>query len=138
MSFKEKSAWVMLIALSMTGLGYIYIVTKTPLSLAPPILPTIIAYTIALTLLAILGHIVIALWNPKEANAATDERDRLISIRASHFSSYILAIGVVIALGLYLIQYDASVMFYTIFGSLILSQITEYLLQITYYRRGII
>lgn len=137
MSFKEKSAWLMFCLLSVTGLAYFYVVIYSTETLLPPLMPLIVVYTAALIALAVFGHILIALWNPKEANASRDERDRVIDVRSSHLSSYVLSLGTLLSLGIYLVLYDSNLLFYSIFASLMLSQIAEYLLQIFYHRKGI-
>jgi pilus assembly protein TadC len=87
--------------------------------------------------IAILGHIVAAAMKPREANSEPDERERLIVVHAGHLSSYILGVGVLLSLGMYLIGFGGNALFYGVFGSLMLAQLGEYLLRIYFYRRGI-
>ncbi len=137
MPFKEKSAWIMLVALLASGGIYALLVVNLSNhagSLIPPLLPTVFVYTVVLVALAILGHIVIAVMAPKDANAASDERDKQISAVAGHYSSVLLGVGVLMFLGIYLFSYNGHLLFYGIFGSLMLSQIAEYALQIKFYR----
>ena len=140
MAFQEKSAWVMIVALSVTGLFYLTTVVglSGPEGLPPPILPILIVYTVALTVLAVVGHIVIALISPKEANAELDERERIINYQASHWSGYILGGGVVFSLIWYLFTYDGNRFFYSVFASLVLSAIAEYVIQVVLHRRGLV
>jgi len=140
MTFREKSAWIMCLALLVVGTVYFYLVGVTwseSGELAQPMLPLVVIYTICLVVLAVIGHIVIAIMAPKEANAQADERERQIIVRAGHYSSYVLAVGVVLSLGLYLFLRDGDLLFYTIFASLMAGQIAEYMLQITLYRTAI-
>ena len=137
MPFREKSAWIMSVALLALGLAYFYAVAaiwSASGQLAAPMLPLVIAYTVALILLAVIGHIVIAVLAPKEANAAADERERRIFERAGHFSSYVLGAAIVMSLGFYLLSRDGDLLFYTVFASLMLGQFMEYALQIVFYR----
>ncbi len=140
MAFQEKSAWVMIVALTVTGLFYLNMVIglSGPHGLAPPFLPSLIVYTVALTAVAILGHIVIAVLSPKEASAELDERERSITYRASHWSGYILGGGVVFSLVWYLFSYDGNRFFYSVFASLVLSALAEYIIQVVLYRRGLV
>ena len=87
--------------------------------------------------LAADGHIVIAATAPAEASATSDEREKRIDDRAAHLSGYVLGTGIVLALGLYLFTYDGNVMFYIAFGSLLLSQLAEYAVQIKLHRTSI-
>lgn len=137
MSFKEKSAWIMLVALLACGLFYFAQVTSMSFALgelAPPTIPIVILYTIILVLIAVVGHIVIAIFAAKEANAPSDERELKIFDRAAHRSGYFFAAGVIMSLGLYLVSYDGNSLFYGVFLSLMLAQIAEYAFQIYYYR----
>lgn len=137
MAFQEKSAWLMSIALILGGLFYYNAVSALTTeigALAPPILPTIVVYTFILVIIAVIGHVAIAVFAPKEANAPLDERDKTILNRAGHLSGYVLGIGVIMALGHYLFLHNGDILFYGVFASLMLSQLAEYLIQIFYYR----
>ena len=137
MAFQEKSAWVMSIALLIGGAGYFASVAWLSAQLgelAPPVLPFVVVYTVFLVLVAIAGHAVVAMFAPREASAPQDERDQRIVERAGHWSGYVLGAGIVTFLGLYLFSFDGRVMFYGIFACLMLSQLTEYILRITFYR----
>ena len=140
MTFHEKSAWIMAIALSIGGL--FYAVTVLSMSsglgaLAPPLIPTIVVYTVILAVLAIVGHIVAVAFAPEDADEIVDERARRITDRSGYLSAYVLGFGVLVALGLYLWSYDGNLMFYVVFASLMLSQLSEYVLQIVLHRRGV-
>lgn len=137
MPFHEKSAWIMSVSLLLGGAFYCAVVGSLSAELgrlAPPNLPTVVIYTVILTILAVVGHIIAAIAAPKEANGPLDERERRITDRAGHLSSYILGLGVLLALTAYLFSYDGNLLFYGVFASLMLSQLGEYALQIFYYR----
>ena len=139
MAFQEKSAWIMIVALALSGVFYFLTVAmmSTTGELAPPVLPVLVTYTVALTVLAIIGHVCISVFAPKDANARSDEREKLIGHRAAHWSGTVLGVGVVLSLVTYLVSYDGNLFFYAIFASLMLSQLLEYALQIVFYRTGI-
>lgn len=141
MSFQEKSAWVMSFALIATSIFYFGVVVSMSQEvghLVAPNLPGVVIYTVILTLVAIVGHIVIAVLAPKEANATPDEREREIVFRSSHWSGYVFGAGVILSLGLYLIIHDGNLLFYSVFGCLIISQLSEYLLQIFLNRTAVV
>jgi uncharacterized membrane protein len=102
-----------------------------------PTLPIIIAYVVVLTLLSVFGQVAIALLAPRDAGAAADERDRRIADRAGHLSGNVLVVGVVLAMGTYVMGHPGSHMFHAVLFSLIVAQLAEYGLQIWYYRRGV-
>ncbi|MEO0574018.1 MAG: hypothetical protein AAF004_01055, partial [Pseudomonadota bacterium] len=103
-------------------------------NLAPPTLPLLIKYTIILIVFAVVGHIIVALARPSEADDMVDERDRVVIDKAGHWSGYILGFGVISGLFMYMFSYSGSVLFYTVFGSLMLAQFAEYVFQIVLYR----
>lgn len=137
MSFHEKSAWIMSVALAMASVFYLRLVAAASAGLgelAPPILPAIIKFTVAMVILAIVGHVIIAIFAPKEADAPLDEREQQIMTRAGNIAGYVLGAGVITSLGIYLFTYDGHLLFYGVFAGLIVSQLAEYLVQILLYR----
>ena len=140
MSFQEKSAWLMSVALFAGGVFYFRAVADASAALgelAPPNLPTLVTYAVILIVIAVVGHIVIAALAPDDANEAIDEREKRANDRAGHLSGYVLGVGVLLALGVYLFTYDGNVMFYVLFGSLMLSQMAEYGIQVLLLRTRI-
>ncbi|MCG8418029.1 MAG: hypothetical protein MJE77_08825 [Proteobacteria bacterium] len=140
MAFQEKSAWIMSLALLLGGLFYFGVVAWMSSQigeLAPPILPLVAVYTVILIIIAIVGHVVIAVFAPKDANTALDERERQIFDRAGHLSGYVVGVGVLLSLGLYLFSYSGNLLFYGVFASLMISQLAEYAIQIFLYRSGV-
>ena len=140
MPFREKSAWIMSVGLLLGGFWYF----RTVLSawsesgqLVPPDMPSIVAFTGCLVALAVVGHIVIAALAPSDANAPVDEREQQIFIRAGHYSSYVFGFGVVTSLGAYVFIGSGDLLFYTVFASLLLGQVLEYLFQIFFYRTSV-
>ena len=137
MSFREKSAWVMSLALVVAGAFYLLVVVRmsaTVGEIAPPLAPVVAVYVAALTLVAVFGHAIVAALSPKEANAAADERDRLIVARAGSLGGVVLAAGIVCAMGYYLFTYSGNALFHGVLVSLMLAQLAEYLRQIVLYR----
>ena len=140
MPFREKSAWIMSAALFFSGIFYFRVVLSIwseSGELVSPGIPQILTYTGFLVVLAIVGHIVAVASAPKEADAPVDERERQIFNRAGHYSSYVIAAGIVISLGLYVFSNNGDLLFYTVFASLLVGQIVEYLLQILLYQTSV-
>jgi hypothetical protein len=140
MSFREKSAWLMAICLALVGIAYAAVVATMSTAmgqLVPPLIPLVVVFTLALAILATGSHILIALFAPKDAVAPADERDRTISARAGTWSGYVFATGIALALGQYLIGRNGDLLFYCVFGSWMLAQLSEYAFEIALYRRGI-
>lgn len=139
MSFLEKSAWVMCVALVLGGWFYFATVSNMSSSdqLAPPNIPVLVIYTVILIVVAIVGHTAIAIMAPKEANSSMDEREKRIFDRAGNLSSYLFGFGVIMSLGFYLLTRSGDILFYTVFASLMLAQLAEYLIAILLYRTSL-
>ena len=137
MSFQEKSAWVMSLALAIGGMFYFTTVSGLSAEinqLAPPIIPAIVVYTLILIIISILGHIAIAVFSPRDADAPLDEREREIFSRSGNFAGYVFGFGVIMSLGMYLFSYSGDALFYGVFASLMISQLAEYAARIFLYR----
>ena len=140
MAFYEKSALIMSFALLIGGIFYFSVVATMSGELGhlvPPMLPLVAVYTAILIAVAIAGHVAAAVMAPREANASPDERERQLAMRASHYSGLIFGAGVIVSLGFYLLSYDGHLLFYSVFGSLMISQLAEYGLQIVLYRTAV-
>ncbi|MFC6439022.1 hypothetical protein [Bowmanella sp. JS7-9] len=139
MAFHEKSAWWMLIALSV--LSVLYANALFGLSgdgqIPPPNVPVLIRYTVALVIVAVIGHIIIAATAPSDANAEPDERERKIFDRAGRISGFVFGFGVVSAMLFYLFQSNGDALFYGVFACLVASQLVEYLVKIYLYRTAL-
>lgn len=94
MSFRERSAWMMGCMLILIGGLYLklVIVDGVPPSFAA------VPFVLGATVLSIAAQILLAVMSPREASNPADERERLVMAKAAHFSSYVLATGVVVGL----------------------------------------
>jgi hypothetical protein len=140
MAFQEKSAWVMSLSLLLGGVFYFGVVSSMSEDigrLAPPILPVVAVYTAILIIVAVLGHIALAVFSPKDANASLDERERTIFYRAGHIAANVFGFGVLLSLGFYLFSSNGDALFYGIFASLMIGQLAEYAIRILLYRIGV-
>ncbi len=139
MAFREKSAWLMAFSLVIGGLFYYNAVPGLSYELgqlAPPLIGLVVVYTVVLVLIAVAGHILLALLTPTDASRSLDEREKTIMRRSSDISGYVLGFGVITSLGAYLVGYPGDVLFYSVFASLMIAQLVEYLCQIALYRFG--
>lgn len=140
MSFREKSAWVMLIALLVTGGLYLNAVWSGPTGpglLAEPSVGMLAAFTVVLVLISIIGHVALAVLAPRDAAAGMDERDRLVTARASHSAYTGLTAGAILSLGAHLVTGSPTVLFHGVFISVLFGHITEYGTQALLYRRAV-
>ncbi len=132
MSFREKSAWVMAAVLLAVGAFYVKLVTVDGVPPAAAAIP----FVLAVIVLSVAAQIVLAIASPKEASSPADERERVAIDKAGHFSSYVLAVGVLVGLGQFMLTADGNGMFHTMLTCLILSQVSEYGAQVFFFRRA--
>lgn len=140
MTFLEKSAWIMTVALLVTGTLYFYVVIASSQALgftAPPNIGLIAFVTIVLVAFAIFGHTFAALGNPTDANAPEDERDKRVAQRAGNISGLVLGFCVMGGVCHFAWLADGNLLFHTIVLGLVVSQILEYALTIVFYRKGV-
>jgi hypothetical protein len=139
MSFREKSAWITLVAIVLVSLLFV-LRLPPPWSLAPPPsmfnVHVLLLSVTAFVVIEIVAHVVVTLGAPRDAKAPLDERDRLIALKARSFSYYAFAF-----LGLgsaFLIHVGANQvgLAYCILVSFVISQAVNCGARIVYYRRG--
>ena len=136
MSFHEKSALIMSVVLSLLASVYftnVFLLSENG-QLITPSAPSLLVFSIVLIVVAIMAHIVVAAVTPEEAKTSLDERAQRIHERAGHLSAKIFGVGVVLSLMIYLVSFNGSLLFYTVFASLIIGHIVEYLTQLYLYR----
>ena len=140
MSFEEKSTWVSLAIITFVFVGYFSQVYEGLLSGSLDKAAVTVLFTsavIAIIVLEVVFHIVIAALNVKDAERPTDERDRLFSTKAGNISGWVLGIGVLIIAGhTFMKEPDAIWVANLLLFAVFVSQVVSYALQIFYYRRG--
>ncbi len=140
MSFREKSAWAMLILLSLTGAFYAWETAGNWTALGkapPPSLKIALVYVFFVVVGSIVAQSVLGASSPKEANAPADERERSILHKAGNLSGWIVSIFAVAAVLHYYAHRDGDVMFHVVVAGLMIGSIVEYALQIYFLRRGV-
>lgn len=126
MSFRERAAWAMSFVLVLTGGFYLKLVTIDGMSPSSAAFP----FVIGVVVVAIATQIALAAFSPSDASSPIDERERVIIDKAANFSSYVLATGVVVGLGIFMLSGDGMRLFHIGLISLILAKIAEYGAQI--------
>lgn len=100
MSFREKFAWLSLIAMALTYGPYFTMVAVTDPPADTPnlgLLGLFAATTIVQMIILLSGRFILTLSAPQDARAPADERDRAIERRASLAAYYVLISGTVLA-----------------------------------------
>ncbi|MCY7271933.1 MAG: hypothetical protein LH485_07790 [Sphingomonas bacterium] len=138
MSFREKSAWVMAAVMVVTGAFYAIMVRTASQALGTTAPAAVaIGFVMLVVIGSIIVQVVLALSSPREASAPADERERLVTQRAGHWSGLVLAACTVTALGHFLVRGDGNMLFHLVMGSLIVSHIAENAFRISLLRRSV-
>jgi hypothetical protein len=139
MSFREKTAWVTLLAI--IGVSVLYWL-HVP-SLFDPhheawVLHAMAASIATYVVIELVAWIVLRLRFPQDARTPKDERERLIDLKAIRVAYYVFVVG---ALGgmfvtLHVVGAHIVGLGMVIFMAFVLSQVAKYVARIVYYRRA--
>ena len=133
MAVREIVAWAMVALFGVVGAYCLVSILNAGLA-APPQASAIAAAGVTVTGVVAL-EIALAIFYPKQSGAPPDERERLIVARAGHWAGLALLVGVLPALGHYVVHGNGNIMFHVIVLSLFASGIAEYGSQIILFRR---
>jgi len=137
-SFEEKSVWIQLVGM-IIGLGAYFVTAGRMLAAGitalPAYLGVFLAAVLFMVVVLVVGHIVVAIFSRRN-DFDTDERDRIIGWRAESNSGWVVAAGVVCALGAMVAGIELAWIANGLLASLFLSEVLGYVLRIVYYRRG--
>jgi hypothetical protein len=138
MSFREKSAWITLVVVSL--LWALHFPWQEPFTLAPDPNPfvfySLVLCTITFVVVVVVAHVIVATRAPREASAPADERERLIGLKATRLGAYVY-----VALSLssiVLIHHGANAIgvAYCVLASFVIAEVVSCFARIAYHRRG--
>lgn len=139
MSFREKTAWVTLIALVLVSLMYWLHIP----SLFEPHPQGWVLLVLALSLgtfvlIELIAWVVFFVRNPRETRTPKDEREQIISLKASRISSWVFTVGTFTAIfvTLHLAGAGTVAMGMSVVIAFVLAQVVRQAAIIFYYRRG--
>lgn len=139
MSYREKSAYISLATHAAVFGTYFFMLWRAwddrigqGLSIG-----LLAAAVIALIVIAATLAIVAALLSPKEANASSDERERMIDLKAERIASYTLSTGVVCLIGALLIGWNSFLVANLLLAAMVISELVKAIAQIVYFRAGV-
>jgi hypothetical protein len=136
MPFREKSAWVTLIAILLVSA--LFLLHAPRLSHPGPWdFHALLACIGAFVVIEIVASLVLRLHYPDDARTPIDERERLINLKATRLASGCYVVGSFLAV-LTLHHGASAVMIgYFIVLAFVIAEIVKYGARIVYYRRGV-
>lgn len=139
MPFREKIAWIALIAYGFLFGGYFTLLWLNWGERYAPDLSiglmagAVVMLVIITTVLAIFA----ALTSPKSANAPADERERLIELKSGQLASFTLSIGVIGLIGALLMGWNGVLVANLLLAAMVISEVIKASAQIFYFRVGV-
>jgi hypothetical protein len=136
MSFREKSAWISVLSISGIYGFYFWSVIHAGPKAGGFHFGGLLMTVVALVVLEVVLHIAAAIFNPKEAQAPRDERDKLIELRSMRVAYAGLATSV--AMACFFGAFTPPIIFNTnsLLFILVTAEILRYACQVIQYRRG--
>jgi len=137
MPFREKIAWISVTTTILVWGAYFgFLLTAGRQMPVPAQFLGFVGAVIVQTILVVGASIVTAVLAPKDASAASDERDKAVSSRAYALAyPVLLSLVVCVAASVHL-GVGAKDMTYEIMAAIVIAEIVHYGAQIVGYRRG--
>lgn len=138
MPFEEKSAIVTTGAHVVVFGVYFLVVARWLASTAADDVvyqPLLVFTIVPLVVVTAVGHVVLAIRNPKEAGRS-DERDRLIGLRGGRVGGFVLAVGVFFGIAFAMAELSPFYITHVLLLAWVLAEVTDGTRKIVLYRRG--
>jgi hypothetical protein len=138
MTYQEKSRWIALTANLLAWGWYFVTLARLPAGLPDErgLIGLMVPVFIAITIINIVGHVIVAVLKPSEAGTDLDEREKAISRHASAVGYTVLCVGVAIALGTTLLCWTAWFAVNAVMAAFIVAECVRYGVEILAFRRG--
>ncbi len=137
MSFREKSAWItFILVLGVFGIYFL----NFGLHYFSPAQPhfndfhLFFGLIVAIIVLEVVLHAIAAVRSPQEANTPQDERERLITLKATRPAFFVLMAGTLMAIGTIHLGAGAWLLMHSVLFAIWIAQLTRYGAQVYYYR----
>ena len=139
MSFREKTAWITLVALVLVTLLYwFHVPTLFEAHSHGWVLHALLASLSVYLLIEWVAFIVLRLRHPRDAREPRDERERLIDLKAMRIAHYVFCAGSLggLFVALHVIGTSQVGLAMVVFMAFVLSQMTRHAARIVYFRRS--
>jgi uncharacterized membrane protein YfcA len=137
MSFREKSAWVTLVAILLVCVLYfshgpdMFVPRPHPLAFHA----TVGAFII-FVVIKVVAQVVLYFRYPQEARTPKDERERLIDLKATRIAAYIYLAGTFLAVLSLHHGAGGGTVGYFVLLSFVIAEVANQAARIAYHRRG--
>lgn len=137
MSFREKSAWISLVLLLGVFIPFFWNSYRQLTGQIDPSSAVGTAFMLlaVFVLLEIVLQAALAIRAPREAQAPTDERERLIEMRATRIAFHVLLVGALAGVGMQHIRNSPWLIAQVVFLSIVVAEVVKFGLQVALYRR---
>ena len=141
MSFREKSDWLSFISLCLLGI-YFFEIGRGVLGGNQPGGPyyyfTLFwVLVVALVVIQVVTHIVLAVRAPQDAKTPLDERERLIRLRATQPAYFVLLVGAFSTIGTMHMGFNTWQFAHCILFVIWIAELLRYGMRLFYYRRAV-
>jgi hypothetical protein len=141
MSFREKSDWLSFISLCLLGI-YFAEIARGILGGSHPGGPyyyfTLFwVLVVALIVIQVVTHVVLAIRSPKDAKTPVDERERLIRLRATQPAYFVLLVGAFMTIGTMHMGFNTWQFAHCILFIIWIAELLRYGMRLFYYRRAV-
>ena len=140
LTFHEKSLWASLISTILIFGFYFsqaYMVLSDPLISENKLGGLLIGVTILIILTQIILQASLAIFDYKDAGRKSDERERLIDLKAGRIAHYILVLGVWITILSIYFQPSSITLINILLFFFIVSELVGYVIQLHQFRKGV-
>ncbi|HEV2703407.1 MAG TPA: hypothetical protein VGV09_17400 [Steroidobacteraceae bacterium] len=136
MSFREKSAWITLIAILLVSAAFLFHAPRLSHP-GPWDFHVLLACIAAFAVIEIVSFVVLRLRYPEDARTPIDERERLIHLKATSLAWGVYVVGSFLAVMTLHHGASAVVIGYLIVLAFVVAELVKYGARIVYYRRGV-
>jgi Ca2+/Na+ antiporter len=137
MSFREKTAWVTLIAILFVSALFF---AHGPDFVAGNVhrweLHLLAFCIFAFIVIEVVAYAVLYVKYPKDARTPKDERERLIDLKALRLAAYVYVLGSFLAIIASIHAPSGGIVGFFVLAAFVVAEIVNYAARIIYYRRG--
>jgi len=136
MSFREKSAWVTLVAIVLVSAMYVFHVPRV-FAPNPWAMTALVVSLVAFIVIEVVAWLVLRFRHPQDAHTPKDELERLIELKALRLAMYVYVAGSFLStfVTVHHVRGSAQMLGACLLVAFIVAGIVNYTARIVYYRR---